>query len=215
MNSGRSLDRLVNFTDAVVAVAITLLGLSLVDIRATGDEQTVWRIIADHTPELVTFAFTFVVVAALWQVHNRIFNRLRGFDDAIFRWNVLWLLAIVILPWPSVLYSEGIGIGSTDFSGGVGGGGAGLFYWGTLAFVSFITAAVGAHLARHPELIDPANAEPRRHPMRSLAFGATFLGIGVVSLVAPAPASWLALLLIPLDRLFAHLERSDPASAER
>lgn len=80
MTTGRAFDRLVNFTDAVVAVAITLLLLSVVDIRGTADEQTVWAVIADNAPQVVAFIFTSLVVAAMWLVHNRLFNGLRGFD---------------------------------------------------------------------------------------------------------------------------------------
>lgn len=208
MIGGRAFDRLVNFTDAVVAVAITLLGLSLVDIRAQGDEQTVWQMIGDHLPELVAFAYTFAVVAANWQVHNRVFNRLLGFDQTLFRLNVLWLLLIVLLPWPSALYGEGIREAAGQFSGGEGLGGAGLFYWGMLAMISLVTQGMTVHVRRHPQLLDPDTTDPGRHPWRGGVFAAAFTVLGVVSLFEPRLSSWLALLLIPLVIGFRRAEKA-------
>ena len=208
---GRAFDRLVNFTDAVVAVAITLLGLPLVDIRARGDEQTVWQVIADHWPELLAFAYTFLVVAAVWKVHNRVINRMRGYDSTIFRLNVLWLIGIVLLPWPSALYGEGIREDATEIAVSDGLGSAGLFYWGVLAYISLIAALIAEHVRRRPELLDPDNTDPGHHPLRGFAFALAFAALGVISVGEPTLSSWLALLLIPLALAFASAERARPS----
>jgi uncharacterized membrane protein len=198
VTKGRAFDRLVNFTDAVVAVAATLLVLPIVDIAGDLTETTVWQIIADHASQLITFAFTFIVVAVMWQVHNRIFNRMIGYDGVVLRLNIVWLLGIVFLPWASKLYGEGIATEQDRWSGGEGMGGAGLLYWGTLACISVIGALVAMHVARTPVLVDPRSEEPARPPMRGFAFAVAFLVFGIVSLFAPVAASWLPLLLVPL-----------------
>ena len=185
MVSGRAFDRLVNFTDAVVAVAITLLVLSIVDIRGSSSEQTVWQIVGDHSSEITTFLFTFVVVAVMWQVHNRVFNRLHGYDSVVFWLNLAWLVGIAFLPWPSALYGEGIGVNAGQWSGGQGLGGAGLLYWGTLAWLSLATQLIAWHARSHPELVDADAGPDSRHPLRGFAFAAAFLVLGIVSLFAP------------------------------
>ena len=208
MVTGRSFDRLVNFTDAVVAVAITVLVLPIVDIRGTGQEQTVWQIVADHSSQLITFAFTFVVVATMWQVHNRIVNRMHGYDTVVFWLNLLWLVGIAFLPWPSALYGEGIGIATSEWSGGEGLGGAGLLYWGTLAVISCTGGLISAWVREHPQLADPTSTLPERHPLRGFAFAGAFLVIGVVSIVHPGFGSWLPFGLIPLGVWLGHAERA-------
>lgn len=200
LHSGRALDRLINFTDGVTAVAITVLVLPLVDLRAQGGEKTVWAIISDNSGQIITFIFTFVVVAVMWRVHNRVFNRLAGFDNVIFWFNLVWLLAIAFLPWSSVMY--GVGIDNTAggsnlelWSGGEGFGGAGLLYWSNLALASFTATLISWHAHRHPNLID-ADApkvflDTPIVRARGALFGGYFLLTGIISLVAPQIALWM------------------------
>jgi uncharacterized membrane protein len=210
IRTGRSFDRLINFTDGVVAVAITVLILPIVDLHAEGSEKTVWAIISDNLGQIITFIFTFVVVAVMWQVHNRVVNRLAGYDEVIFWLNLLWLLSIAFLPWSSLMYGVGLdgtsgGWDLSDWSGGEGLGGTGLLYWANLALASFVSSAIAWHARRNPELIDPNSprvfANTRLTRWRGIIFGSAFLIIGIVSLFAPQIAVWLPLGLIPIASL--------------
>lgn len=197
INTGRAFDRLVNFSDCIVAVAITVLALSIVDIRGTSSEQSVWQIMQDNSSEIFTFLFTFVVVAAMWRVHNRIFDSMRGYDSPIFWLNLLWLCAIVFLPWPSALYGEGGGVGPGATNDGVLPG-APLLYWGTLAVISLAGGLISQRVNTHPDLIDPEFPHAVHTPMRGYLFALIFLIIGLVSLVSLEIAAWLPLAMIPL-----------------
>ena len=64
----RSFDRLINFTDAVVAIAITLQLLPLVDIKAT-DGESIWKLISDNSSQIFVFWFTFLILSVLWLKH--------------------------------------------------------------------------------------------------------------------------------------------------
>ncbi len=207
MYTGRALDRLVNFTDAVSAVAMTLLVLSIVDIRGDADESTVWQIITAHSSELVTFAYTFIVVGVMWMVHNRVLNALRGFDGTVFMLNLLWLMGIVLLPWPSALAGEGIGIAAVPSDREFGQTGAGMFYWGTITYISVMAGLLSRHIDRHPELVDPDVTQPPSHPLRRVLYPVVFLLFGVSTLIAPVIGSWLPLLLIPIGIAFGRAER--------
>ena len=201
VHSGRPFDRLVNVTDAVVAVAITVLVLPIVDLRPKAGEETVWKVISDNTGQLVTFIFTFVIVAVMWRIHNRIFSRLAGFDDSIFWLNLMWLLLIVLLPWSSVMYGTGmdsfraVSEGSNWYSGGEGLGGAGLLYWVNLGAISVLGGLITLHARRHPELIDSSAPRIfRDSPLvrtRGFIFGAYMIFIGLMTLIVPMLAVWL------------------------
>lgn len=200
---GRAFDRLVTFTDAIVAVAMTVLVLSIVDIRGTSEEMNVWQVINDNSSSIITFAFTFIVVAVMWNVHNRMFNSINGYDNTIFWLNVLWLISIVFLPWPSALYGEGFGIASTDAANGQGTGGAGLLYWANLAVISLTASLITTYVLKHPELLDKDSSidvieMKRRGQWRGYIFFVYFILIGVLSLFIPGIASWLALGIIPM-----------------
>ena len=203
----------MTFTDAVVAVAITLLVLSIVDIRGTSQEQTVWQVIADNASELITFGFTFFVVATLWMVHNRVFSALRGFDGTVVTLNLLWLFGIVLLPWPSALAGEGIGIAAVQGPVEFGSDGTGMFYWGTIAFISVMAGLLSWHLDKHPELVNPDLPQPFRHPLRRIVYPVVFLSFGIATLILPVIGSWLPMLLIPVSIAFGRAERRKSADA--
>lgn len=201
VRTGRPFDRLINMTDAIVAVAITVLVLPIVDLRPRAGEETVWQVIGDNAGQLITFAFTFVVVAFMWRVHNRIFSRLVGFDDTIFWWNLLWLLLIVFLPWSSSIYGTGMDYFSSSadldgwFSGGEGLGGAGLLYWLNMGAISIVGGFITAHARRHPELIDPDRPRIFQDSTlvrtRGFVYGVYMIAIGLLTLFFPMVAVWL------------------------
>jgi uncharacterized membrane protein len=194
----RAVDRLVNFTDAVVAVAITVLVLPLVDIDSPGPGETVWSVIGDNSGQVFAFLFTFYVVAIMWQTHNRILNGIRDYDGAIFWLNTTWLVAIVLLPWLSAMYGE-----AQSSSDARGAGGVGLLYWGTLAVISLLGSWISWHLHRVPSLLVDAGASHDRWGrmtiLRGPIFAMYFLFIGVAFEIVPEVASWLPLGIIPLS----------------
>lgn len=201
VRTGRAFDRLVNFTDAIVAVAITVLVLPIVDLRPKAGEETVWKVISDNSGQLITFVFTFIIVAVLWRIHNRIFSRLDGFDGTTFWLNLIWLLLIVLLPWSSLMYGTGmdsfraVAEGSSWFSGGEGLGGAGLLYWCNLAAISITGGLVSTHARKHPELVSAdapsAWVDGPLLRTRGFVFGSYMIFIGLMTLLVPAIAMWL------------------------
>lgn len=192
--TGRSVDRLINFSDAVVAVAVTVLVLPLLDIEGPGEGQSVWTIIGDHASQIWTFLFTFYVVAVMWLAHNRILNSIKRYDPFIFWVNTTWLACIVLLPWVSAMFGESQG----------GRSSVGLLYWGTMAAIAFVGSSLGWHLRRHPELLADdspvlSSGDQRRANLRGPVMALFFLAIGLVSVFAPSVASWLPLGIIPLS----------------
>ncbi|MCH1403958.1 MAG: DUF1211 domain-containing protein, partial [Candidatus Nanopelagicales bacterium] len=135
----RSFDRLVNFTDAVVAIGITLQLLPIIDVAGPKSGESVWDVVAANSGQLFAFVLSFVVVIFMWAAHNRVFNTMRCYDGTIFRLNVAWLLLIVFLPWPTAMYGEA----ANDAVAGRGG--LGLLYWWTLAAISGLGVWMAIH----------------------------------------------------------------------
>jgi len=200
ISSGRAFDRLINMSDAIVAVAMTVNVLSIVQIQRTSNSESVWTLITGHVGQIGSFCFTFIIVGVMWLAHNRILNRMRGYDATIFRLNLVWLLLIAMLPWPSTMYGISLVFGR---SGEVSDhAGVGLFYWGTLAAISALGALIGRHARHRPALLDPNHPADGRGQLRGWTFACFFLFIGVVSLFAPHVAAWLPLGLIALSLIF-------------
>jgi uncharacterized membrane protein len=211
VSSTRAVERLINFSDAVVAVAVTLLALPLVDIRPAAGES-VGQAIGENIGSIIAFLFTFLVVALMWSAHNRILNGIRDFDGALFWLNTIWLALVVLLPWVSAMFGESQMVGN-----GAEWPGVGTLYWGTLGLISLVGWFMSWHLSRHPELLDDEEAATRTlgSARRGLIFGAYFILIGLVSVIAPDVASWLPLGIIPLSIWLRPARGSLPPHAAR
>lgn len=209
--SGRAFDRLINFSDAVVAVAVTVLVLPIADITLSRGEGTVWDVLGDHAGEIITFFFTFFVVSIMWLTHNRFMNQLRGYDGVIFWLNTAWLSIIAFLPVTSALYSDSGQDGTGGWFSGTILVGSGMLYWGSLSLISFIITLMSLRARRNTHLYDPDQVIPQgwKNISRGWVFATYFLLIGVVSLFSAGVASYLPLGLIVLPFLLKREEYSD------
>ncbi|MGI4869951.1 MAG: TMEM175 family protein [Janthinobacterium lividum] len=100
-------DRLILFTDAVFAIAITLLAIELrvPELRHLTD-QAAWDGLLELIPKFVGFLMGFFVIATYWMAHHRLFRFVRHYDDRLLWLNMLFLLAIVLMPFTSGYFSE-------------------------------------------------------------------------------------------------------------
>ncbi len=105
--SERGLDRLVFFTDAISAIAITLLILPLVDLVAEVTAgSTPGSFLAEHSPELLSFALSFAVIARLWYSHHQLFEHIERYDTRLVALDILWAFTIVLLPLPTAMINR-------------------------------------------------------------------------------------------------------------
>jgi uncharacterized membrane protein len=103
MRSEIGFRRLVNFGDAVVAIAITLLILPLVDSASSIGGKGVGPYLDSNKPKLFAFALSFVVIADFWWEHHQMFERVKGYNGVLVAGMLLWLFSIVFLPFPTEL----------------------------------------------------------------------------------------------------------------
>lgn len=214
IHRGRAFDRLVSYSDAVVAVAVTVLVLPLVDIAGPTKDQPLGAVLIANAGSIFGLIFTFFVVTQMWVVHNRIINVADAYDARLLWLNTVWLVLIVLLPWPSRLIGDTLNPGDYAGQDARAGSEVALFYWVTLSAISFTGWLLSRHIGRSPDLWAPdAIAEARvvgqrRNSIRGLAFAVSTLVIGIVWYVAPDVGQWLPLALIPLS-IFLRPERPD------
>ena len=101
-SSERGSERFVLISDAVVAIAISLLILPVVDSASelTGSAAD---LIGDNSDRLFAFALSFVVIARFWVAHHALFGRIERQNHVLLWLNLAWLLTIVFLPLPTEL----------------------------------------------------------------------------------------------------------------
>jgi uncharacterized membrane protein len=100
---GRGLDRAINFSDAVFAIAITLLVLSfrLPQVPSHGARAHLLDALTDETGTFIGFAVSFYVIARFWITHHRLSIWLRHVDSTFIALNLVLLASVVFLPFPT------------------------------------------------------------------------------------------------------------------
>jgi len=96
--------RLEAFSDGVFAIAITLLVLDL----AIRDSGPALDRVADAWPFYLAYAVSFLTIGAAWLAHTAITDRLSKADLGLLRLNLLLLLFVAVLPFPTRLVAEGL-----------------------------------------------------------------------------------------------------------
>jgi uncharacterized membrane protein len=184
----RSLERVTAFTDAAVAIALTLLVLPLVDIAtdaATG--ESVWTELADHRGDVLGFAVSFLVIAQFWNGHRRLYETLEVYDERLLFINTVWLLFVVFLPYPTArLFVES----EVRRDGAV-------FYLGSLLAISLLGLAMTAYVARHPLLrrTDLPAETPRQQIRVNVGIAAVMALAVALAFISPQLGLYALLLL--------------------
>lgn len=100
-----SLERLVFFSDAVVAIAITLLALDI-SVPSTATGHLHFSDLANLWKPLTAFALSFFNIANFWRTHHAFFAYINRIDERLLWYNLLWLLFIVLFPFSTSLLSS-------------------------------------------------------------------------------------------------------------
>jgi uncharacterized membrane protein len=93
--------RVVNLSDAVFAIALTLLVLNLEVPDVPAGELA--GALGDQTPQLIAFALAFLLVANVWWLHHKICAALGWFEPGMIAVNVVGLAGVALVPFPTSL----------------------------------------------------------------------------------------------------------------
>jgi uncharacterized membrane protein len=182
----RDFERFLTFVDAVVAIAITLLVLPLVDLAGElGDGGSVADLLGDHLAELGSAVLSFVVIARLWLAQHETVR------DVVAQLMLLWLLLIVFLPVPTALLADG---GSQALTK--------VLYIGTMAVSSFCVAGMALRIRRTPAIRGSGDGPDG---IGATTAGATMLLALAISLAIPATSYFPLLLLLVADPIVARV----------
>jgi uncharacterized membrane protein len=210
MKTGTGFQRLITFSDGVVAIALTLLVLPLVDIPVgLGQHESLATVFGDHHTQLTSFLISFVVIWSLWETHHSMLEHFRAYDRTVLRLHELWLFTIVVLPFTTELLNAPNDIG-----------GAVPLYIANLLVSALALRGISSRGRHHVELLHADSAEVTKWLAEPLSFVMTAIMTLalVVSVVLPSIGTWPLLLLVlddPIDRLVQHWRRgpSTPAAA--
>ena len=138
------------FSDGVFAIAITLLILE-VNVPETAFDN-LWRGILDQWPSYLAYATSFITIGGIWLAHHGIFRRLQYANTRLMLVNLLLLMAVSFLPFPTKLMAEAIHSSDAERA-------AVIFYGGTLLVISSLLSALWGSVARDRHLLRPEVSE--------------------------------------------------------
>src|SRR5579863_3093459 len=97
--------RLEAFSDGVFAVAITLLVLSL-NVPGPGQHTSLVHQLGDQWPSFAAYVISFMVIGIVWVNHHTLIGKLAGADRTILFLNLLMLMFVTVIPFPTHLFAQ-------------------------------------------------------------------------------------------------------------
>lgn len=93
---GTHFERIVFFSDAVFAIAITLLALEVrvPEVDAAALPRALWKLL----PDIAVYALSFIIVGLYWVNHHHMFRSIVRYNDTLMWLNIFFLLCIAFLP---------------------------------------------------------------------------------------------------------------------
>jgi uncharacterized membrane protein len=105
---GHALERLIFFSDAVFAIAITLLVIDLhvPDLPRTNSDLTYLIALANMGAHFAGFFISFFVIGAFWAAHHRGFDCARHWSPNLIMPNLMLLCTIAAMPFFTAFSSQ-------------------------------------------------------------------------------------------------------------
>jgi uncharacterized membrane protein len=198
--------RVEAFSDGVFAIAITLLVLT---IAQPVDYAHLSHQLFERWPSLAAYVVSFLVIGIMWLNHHTVFTHIRMIDRGMFYMNVLLLMTIVFLPYPTEVFGVAL-------SRGRGATTAAVFYSVVMLINAIIWAGLWLYASVGRRLLREDFPESQRI-MCTVAFTAgSAIYIVPIGVAFISPYACLAVhggLVVyyafdPISRRLAHDERS-------
>jgi len=187
--------RIEAFSDGVFAFAITLLVL---DLQVPESEfHHLWHGIGDQWPSFLGYVTSFLTIGGLWLAHNGIFRRVRYADRRVTTVNLMLLMAVAFLPFPTRLMAEAIGNADAERA-------AVIFYGAWLLVIAGLFSVLWGAVASDRSLLRPEVTEKE---VDAIAWATTpklgvYVGVIALAFIAPTVAAlgYLAIAIYALLR---------------
>ena len=176
------------FSDGVFAIAITLLVL---DIRVPeAGFEDLWRAVLHEWPSYLGYATSFVTIGGIWLAHHGIFRRLAYVNTRVMRLNLLLLMAVSFLPYPTRLVAEAIRSSDAERA-------AVVFYGASLFAIAAIIGGLWAVVAADRRLLRPEvdDAEVNALLLATTPNIGLYLGLIALAFLVPRVAAFGYLII--------------------
>jgi uncharacterized membrane protein len=165
------IERMILFSDAVFAIALTLLVIDLkvpeIAKQLVTDEKLL-HALDDLIPKFFGFIISFVFIGTFWIIHHRMFGYVINYDKKLLVLNLVFLFSIVLMPFSTAFFSAFfLGKLKTPY----------IFYASNIFFLSVINTLLWLHISNPKnnlsEGLNPRVA--RYHLIRSIVLPFMFM----------------------------------------
>lgn len=188
-NKKLELDRIVFFSDAVFAIAITLLAfnLKLPTHSAYLSPIPLSRALLAIIPKVQSYTISFLAIGFYWMSHHDYFRYIKRYDSVLIWLNIGFLMCIAFLPFPTAVLDDYRGQRLAI-----------AFYAGSMAMTGLMKASLWGYASRKCHLVS-RSLPPRlvrSLTIRTLVPPLVFLGSIAIAYFNPdlAELSWLSIL---------------------
>lgn len=187
------LERLVFFSDAVFAIAITLLALDIrlpVDAGALSNRQLLNNLISIW-PRYLSYIVSFLVIGNFWIAHHHRYSLIIRYDTQLLLLNLLVLMSIAFIPFSTSVLSEN------------GDRTATIFYSLSITITGLLSALLWWHASHGNRLLekDFDTGLARRNLISILTVPSVFLLSVGLAFVNPDLAKFSWILTMPAAKL--------------
>jgi uncharacterized membrane protein len=99
-------NRVEAISDGVFAIAITLL---VIDIKISPSEYSdLQHALVHEWPGYLAYVTSFLTIGGVWIAHHQLFSRLEYVDAAVLVINLLLLMAVAFLPFPTGVLAQAL-----------------------------------------------------------------------------------------------------------
>jgi uncharacterized membrane protein len=179
--------RVEAFSDGVFSIAITLLVLELAipAVKGSFDAE-----LAGEWVSYVAYLAAFGSIGVLWMGHHTAFSRIRAVDAGLLWRNLVLLLTVSVVPFPTAVIASAFRIGNERDQA------AAVVAYAIVGMASGVAwSLLFSYLRNHPNLVDPAT-DLRFFRLKEPLL--TIVGYGISALIGwfISPAAALAIFLV-------------------
>ena len=171
-------DRVESFSDSVFAFAATLLVLNL---RDPGGDLA--RGLLREWPSYAAYAVSFLTIGIIWINHGTLFGRLGRLDRPLVVLNLLLLMIVAVIPFPTAMLARYARDGASSHA-------AGILYGTTMTVMGIMFTAIWWRVTSREHLLaDGTTAHHARAALRRSLKGPIVYAAATALSALSAPAA--------------------------
>ncbi len=208
LRCGSDIERTVFFSDAVFAIAMTLLVLELrvPELEAGGDSHAFAEAFISKIPAFIAFVLSFVIIGTTWLTHHRRFKAIVAYDSRLQALNLTVLFFVAFMPVPTGMLFEHSG----------GSAIPPILYSSAIIGMFSALDAVWRYAHRAGFLVDTVTEPVYRHALAAMRPVIAVFAVSIpIALVDPTVAelSWVA--MGPISTIHGRWQRARFVKSER